>query len=364
MSLTSLLSSQFDALFSSSLHGIRSRAQRRSGEGTSSTSVVDVRMECEPKQSPCPNPDTTKALSSDRFLDEEALTFSGAKLGFGAELQAVASLMGGLPPPKVVTYDSLDPSMQLLGHGEFASVWRTGLGGRQVALKTLKKSGEDAVRGLTREIMLMTLMDHPNVLPGLALGQKEGQPFMVLTLLSTVLRRELPRPVETVPFWVAWREARRWPMSRAMRCASEIGSALRYCHHDAFFPHFRVIHRDIKPENVGFLADGRAVLFDFGLAALWQLTKPDGNGGCDAPTDTHIDAPRQLSGETGSLRYMAPEVAHSRPYNHKADVFSFATLFWEMLSKQKPSPATQSIDSTWPLTWASDPSSRRAGPRR
>lgn len=339
-----------DALCSGSLHGSRVRAQRRSGEGTKSPATSPCRSRRRSGEGACsnvqvefeqqglgPGPDTKPVPSSDRFPDEEAMSSSGATLGFGAEFQAVASLMGaGMPPPKVVAYDSLDPSMQLLGHGEFASVWRTSLGGRQVALKALKTSSEDAVRGLTREITLMTLMDHPNVLPGLALGRRDGQPFLVLALLSTVLRHELPRPVETVPFWVAWREARRWPMSRAMRCASEVGSALRYCHHHAFFPHFRVIHRDLKPDNVGFLDDGRAVLFDFGLATLWQLTKADGSGGRDAPTGTHIDAPRPLSGETGSLRYMAPEVAHSRPYNHKADVFSFATLFWEMLSKQKP----------------------------
>ena len=35
-----------------------------------------------------------------------------------------------------------------------------------------------------------------------------------------------------------------------------------------------------------------------------------------------------MSGETGSLRYMAPEVANCQPYNQKADVYSFGKLFW------------------------------------
>ena len=39
---------------------------------------------------------------------------------------------------------------------------------------------------------------------------------------------------------------------------------------------------------------------------------------------------------TGSLRYMAPEVALGKPYNLKADVFSFGILLWEILSLQKP----------------------------
>ena len=74
------------------------------------------------------------------------------------------------------------------------------------------------------------------------------------------------------------------------------------------------------------MPDGRLVIFDFGLATLWARDALDTDG----------DAPRNLTGETGSLRYMAPEVASSQPYNHKAEVFSFATVLWEMASHRKP----------------------------
>ena len=84
-----------------------------------------------------------------------------------------------------------------------------------------------------------------------------------------------------------------------------------------------MLHRDIKPNNIGFLPDGRLVLFDFGLAKLWRI---DGD-------DTQT---RRLTGQTGSLRYMAPEVALSQPYNHKAEVFSFATCLWQMCSHEVP----------------------------
>lgn len=33
---------------------------------------------------------------------------------------------------------------------------------------------------------------------------------------------------------------------------------------------------------------------------------------------------------------MAPEVAASAPYNHKAEIFSFATVVWEMAALKKP----------------------------
>jgi len=44
----------------------------------------------------------------------------------------------------------------------------------------------------------------------------------------------------------------------------------------------------------------------------------------------------KLSGNTGSLRYMAPEVAKGEPYNTSADIYSFAILLWQIYSLEKP----------------------------
>mmetsp|Transcript_2086 Transcript_2086/g.3301 ORF Transcript_2086/g.3301 Transcript_2086/m.3301 type:complete len:158 (+) Transcript_2086:1036-1509(+) len=39
-----------------------------------------------------------------------------------------------------------------------------------------------------------------------------------------------------------------------------------------------------------------------------------------------------LTACTGSLPYIAPEVANRIPYNEKSDVFGFGMLFWEILA--------------------------------
>lgn len=64
-------------------------------------------------------------------------------------------------------------------------------------------------------------------------------------------------------------------------------------------------------------------LFDFGLAVELPATKD--------PNQTY-----PLPGNTGTARYMAPEVIRSEPYNTKADVFSYSVLLWEIMSLVKP----------------------------
>jgi serine/threonine protein kinase len=65
-------------------------------------------------------------------------------------------------------------------------------------------------------------------------------------------------------------------------------------------------------------------ILDFGLARILENSDPMSN------------ELYSMSGETGSLRYMAPEVAETLPYNHKADVYSFGIILWELNAGKKP----------------------------
>jgi serine/threonine protein kinase len=80
----------------------------------------------------------------------------------------------------------------------------------------------------------------------------------------------------------------------------------------------RVIYRDLKPKNIGFDQDGRVQIFDFGLARII----PKGAEGI------------RLTGSTGTVRYMAPEVLRCDDYAFSADVYSFAILLWEICTLQ------------------------------
>lgn len=86
---------------------------------------------------------------------------------------------------------------------------------------------------------------------------------------------------------------------------------------------FSIIYRDLKPDNIGFDVRDDVKLFDFGLAK-------------ELPQGDDEDAVYKLSAETGTRRYMAPEVGLGKPYNLKADVYSFGILMWQILTLAVP----------------------------
>lgn len=69
---------------------------------------------------------------------------------------------------------------------------------------------------------------------------------------------------------------------------------------------------------------GDVKIFDFGLARELE------------PALRQSDGTYKLTIDTGSPRYMAPEVALGKTYNDTADVYSFCILLWEILSMTLP----------------------------
>jgi len=110
-----------------------------------------------------------------------------------------------------------------------------------------------------------------------------------------------------------------------MDCAQ----GMKYLHEA--FP--RILHRDLKPANLLVTkvpekskkaTRPELKIADFGLSRVL------------GPTKTSSTERYRLTGGTGSLRYMAPEVAANQPYNEKADVYGFGIILWEMLANDLP----------------------------
>lgn len=107
-----------------------------------------------------------------------------------------------------------------------------------------------------------------------------------------------------------------------LQLARDLAIALRYLHSEVH-SEAMIIHRDLKPENLGLGPDGSLKLFDFGLCRCVRIR---GN-----ETDQY-----EMTGNTGSLRYMAPEVVLGKPYTEKVDVYSFAMIMWTFARNKSP----------------------------
>ncbi|CAJ1944437.1 unnamed protein product [Cylindrotheca closterium] len=197
-----------------------------------------------------------------------------------------------------------------------------------VVVKTLKPECQDvalAINEIEGELSIHSRLNHNNICNLLGAGlTSKGVRFVVLErldggTLSQMLGYDTRIRDRRRRFW----KKKQMPYFDVLTCARALAVAMEYIH-DKAIPNSILLHRDLKPDNIGFTLDGTVKLLDFGLARILENADPKSN------------EVYSMSGETGSLRYMAPEVAEGLPYNQKADVYSFGIILWEMNAGKKP----------------------------
>jgi len=100
--------------------------------------------------------------------------------------------------------------------------------------------------------------------------------------------------------------------------ARNIARAIHHLHSNG------IVYRDLKPSNIGFDLQGNVKMFDFGLA---KKLRPD---------ELQSNGLYNMTGNTGSLLYMSPEVALHKPYDVRVDTYSFGILLWQICAMEKP----------------------------
>jgi eukaryotic-like serine/threonine-protein kinase len=200
----------------------------------------------------------------------------------------------------------------LLGAGGMGEVYRARDPAlkREVAIKVLPTfvtQDADRLRRFEQEAQTAAALNHPNILAVHRFGVFEGVPYLVSELLEgSTLRQVLQRgPL---------------PIRKSIDCAVQIAHGLAAAHEQG------IVHRDLKPENLFVTKDGRIKILDFGLAKLMQpQPEPDGN----PPTiSLNTDAGMVM----GTPGYMSPEQVRGKSVDHRADIFAFGAILYEMLT--------------------------------
>jgi len=203
----------------------------------------------------------------------------------------------------------------LLGAGGMGEVYRARdpILKREVAIKVLPPfvaKDPDRLWRFEQEAQAAAALNHPNILAVYRFGVFEGAPYLVSELLvGETLRQQLSHG----------------PLSlrRAIDLAVQIAHGLAAAHDKG------IVHRDLKPENLFVTKEGRIKILDFGLA---KLTQPQADKDESAPTQTFETDPGSKMGTAG---YMSPEMVRGKLVDHRADIFAFGAVLYEMLTGRR-----------------------------
>jgi len=205
---------------------------------------------------------------------------------------------------------------KMLGKGSFAKVHlaQQKPNNKMVAIKTIEKEkilGDPrSVQSLYREITIMRVLNHPNVMKLYEVYENDTYIHLVLEYLKG---GELFQRLKSKG---------RYSEEVAALVLKSLLEAIKYCHS------LNIIHRDLKPENLIFeynsinmfsdsYTNTTMKIADFGLATMYN---PD----------------MEETLKCGSLGYVAPEILLDKGYGPKVDVFSAGVIFCIMLTGVSP----------------------------
>jgi len=199
----------------------------------------------------------------------------------------------------------------LIGTGGFAKVYHCNVDGVDgpAVCKAInaEKIDDEAAYLLTNECTIWAKLAHPNIVN-----------FYGLSWTSTtiLLLCEFMPEGSLLEAHEQYRKQQKPMPHEADLIAqlTQVSSGMAYLH--AMEP--PILHRDLKSANI-LLSSGhdRLAIADFGLARFQE---------------TH----KKMTAETGSYRWMAPEVIRHEMYDWRCDVYSYAVLAWEMLTFRVP----------------------------
>ncbi|KAE8659830.1 ACT-like protein tyrosine kinase family protein isoform 2 [Hibiscus syriacus] len=183
-----------------------------------------------------------------------------------------------------------------------------------VAIKVLRTEHlkENLLKEFTQEVDIMRKIQHKNVVQFIGACTSPPSLCIVTEFMSGGSIYDLLHKQKSgfkLPF--------------LLKVAVDVSKGMSYLHQQS------IMHRDLKAANLLMDENGVVKVSDFGVARVQAQ-------------------PGVMTAETGIYHWMAPElsdilstlgpwkVIEHKPYDHKADVFSFGVVLWELLTGKLP----------------------------
>lgn len=195
--------------------------------------------------------------------------------------------------------------MRIARHSKTGQYAAVKIVSKNVILNSIRKladSAEHILLSIEREIVIMKLIDHPNIMRLYDVWETSTELYLILEY------------VEGGELFDYLCNKGRLSTFEALTYFQQIISAIDYCHR------LNIAHRDLKPENLLMDQNKNIKVADFGMAA-WQASSENG----------------LLQTACGSPHYAAPEVIMGKKYNGRAaDIWSCGVILFALLVGRLP----------------------------
>ncbi|XP_022149943.1 serine/threonine-protein kinase HT1-like [Momordica charantia] len=196
---------------------------------------------------------------------------------------------------------------EAFAQGAFGKLYRGTYDGEDVAIKILERPENDLEKAqlmeqqYQQEVMMLATLKHPNIVRFIGSCHKP----MVWCIVTEYAKGGSVRQ------FLMKRQSRSVPLKLAVKQALDVARGMEYVHG------LGLIHRDLKSDNLLIFGDKSIKVADFGVARIEVQTEG-------------------MTPETGTYRWMAPEMIQHRPYTQKVDLYSFGIVLWELITGMLP----------------------------
>ncbi|XP_042418565.1 serine/threonine-protein kinase STY46-like isoform X4 [Zingiber officinale] len=189
-----------------------------------------------------------------------------------------------------------------IASGSCGDLYRGSYLGQDVAIKIIRSNllNDSLLQEFQQEVFILKNVQHENVVRFVGACTKPPQLCIVTEYMQGGNLYDYLHKQHNI-----------LELSMLLKISIDVCKGMEYLHNN------NIVHRDLKTANLLIDSNFVVKVADFGVARIQN------QGGV-------------MTAETGTYRWMAPEVINHLPYDEKADVFSFGIVLWELTTSKIP----------------------------